>query len=203
MHLGIRSPHYVWSPSGLILGELRLAIGQISLCIPDLSSSMTAKNRPWLAQLGRTQDAENGEDDQCCNCPWCDWVPLESRQCWLKFELVDRHYSNRKPLFLPQNPGKSHVSVRIQTKRAWLKTSWFTPWTAARHEKHFGWDLVTQMLQPLSVLCVLFVFVSCLVDVVFSWNMQSSTWNAFFVVFDFHLTDRSPYVMECTAWARR
>ena len=133
----------------------------------------------------------------------CDWVPLESRQCWLKFELVDRHYSNRKPLFLPQNPGKSHVSVRIQTKRAWLKTSWFTPWTAARHEKHFGWDLVTQMLQPLSVLCVLFVFVSCLVDVVFSWNMQSSTWNAFFVVFDFHLTDRSPYVMECTAWARR
>lgn len=148
--------------SDLILGELRLAIGQISLCIPDLSSSMTAKNRPWLAQLGRTRDAENGEDDQCCNCPWCDWVPLESRQCWLKFELVDRHYSNREPLFLPQNPGKSHVSVRIQTKRAWLKTSWFTPWTAARHEKHFGWDLVTQMLQPLSVLCVLFVFLSCL-----------------------------------------
>ena len=42
------------SPSDLILGELRLAIGQINLCIPDLSSSITGKKRPWLAQLGRT-----------------------------------------------------------------------------------------------------------------------------------------------------
>jgi len=36
-----------------VRSELRLAIGQISLCIPDLSSSMTAKNRPWLAKVTR------------------------------------------------------------------------------------------------------------------------------------------------------
>eukprot|EP00438_Fugacium_kawagutii_P030262 Skav219074 [mRNA] locus=scaffold1777:59216:61748:- [translate_table: standard] len=36
----------------LCSGELRLAIGQISLCIPDLHSSETARNRSWLAMLG-------------------------------------------------------------------------------------------------------------------------------------------------------
>lgn len=131
---------WVWQTEG----ELRLAIGQINLCIPDLGSRMTARNRPWLAKVTRQRmDTEK-------NCMIEDvliYTLDRETTKWYVHEEEDKNYFEKMWKSLP--PALQLFAI-LEAQALFGELSWFGAKGAMEAAEHEGCLVKRQLRSTLN-----------------------------------------------------